>query len=132
MAKKEEGEGAFLDIDIDELKAQLNLPENTDSALIELGKRFERLNGALGELLLYMNAVDERVQRLAGEPVVTTLSQSHIGADGIAGLHRMRPSLPENITNPHETRANRGKETQSPKIRKSKIEDRILPPVVSK
>ena len=42
-----------------------------------------------------MNMLDERVQKLDGEPIITATVQQHIGADGIAELHRMRPEAPE-------------------------------------
>ena len=132
MAKEDETEEGVVDIDIDEWKAHLSLPDDTEEALDELGTRFEKLNGAFGELLLYMNAMDERVQKLAGEKVVTTFAQTHIGADGIAGLHRMRPEVPESISDPHEAKAKRGKESESPKMKRANtVEDKLLPPVIS-
>lgn len=132
MPKKEDTEEPIVEIDVAEWKTHLSLPEDTEEALHELGTRFEKLNGAFGELLLYMNAMDERVQRLAGEPVVTTLSQTHIGTDGVAGLNLMRPEIPESIANPHAAKAKRGKKSQTPEMKRANQEEKILPPVVSK
>ncbi len=131
MAKKDETEGV-VDIDIDEWKEQLSLPEDTNAALLELGTRFEKLNMAFGELLLYMNAMDERAQKLAGEVVVTSVAQSHIGSDGIAGLDRMRPEVPEDIRDPHNVKAKRGTKTETPKMKRANEGEKLLPPVVSR
>jgi hypothetical protein len=132
MAKKDETE-EIVDIDIDEWKAQLSLPEDTEGALLEIGTRFEKLNAAFGELLLYMNAIDERDQKLAGEPVVTSIALSHVGADGIANLDRMRPEIPEGIRDPIDTKAKHGSRTETPKMKRAnEKKKKALPPVVSK
>ena len=82
-------------IDVEEWQAQLSLPEDTAGALLSLEKRFERLNQAFGQLLVYANMLDDRVQELGGEKQVTVKVQSHIGNDGIAEVHRMKPEVPE-------------------------------------
>lgn len=89
-----------LEIDVDLWKLQLNLPEDTEAALAELLERFETLNSRFGQLLVYMNMVDERIQKYDGEPVVSTIIKSHIGSDGVAQIHRERPETPELIRNP--------------------------------
>ena len=98
----EEKEPTFLDIDIAELKERLDLPEDTNAALVELGHRFEAINRRFGELLIYMNRVDERVQSLAGERQITTKIHQHIGNDGVTELSRSRPEVPDlaDIRNP--------------------------------
>ena len=98
----EDGTDNAIDLDIEELKEQLNLPDNTQLALIELGERFSAINGRFGELLVYMNLIDERVQALGGEPQITAVLHQHVGQDGTAGVHRMRPATPEldEIRNP--------------------------------
>lgn len=91
-------------IDIEELKLNLNLPDDTQLALIELGERFEALNKGFGELLVYMNLVDERIQRLDGEALVTATVQQHVGQDGTARVYRMRPEIPamDDVRNPRD------------------------------
>lgn len=104
MPKKETEDNAVV-IDVDEFQAQLNLPEDTAAELAEIKSRFAALNNAFGELLLYMNEMDERFQRLAGDPVVTATVHTHIGADGVSGLNRARPTVPEILKDPIETSA---------------------------
>lgn len=89
-----------LEIDVDLWKLQLNLPEDTAAALLELLERFETLNSRFGQLLVYVNMVDERVLKLDGEPIVSTIIKSHVGSDGIAQIHRERPEVPETIRDP--------------------------------
>jgi hypothetical protein len=102
MAKKRQGstavEGTEPDpfvVDVEEWQAELNLPEDTAAELEALKERFEALNRSFGELLVYANMLDDRVQQLSGEPMVTSTVQSHTGNDGIARVHRMRPKPPE-------------------------------------
>ena len=102
MAKKETEDNAVV-IDVDEFQAQLNLPEDTEAELAYMKMRFESLNAAFGELLLYMNVIDERVQRLDGEPIVTTIAHTHTGSDGISGMNRTRPTVPEILKDPVKT-----------------------------
>ena len=104
MSEQEESDSAELVLDIEELRIQLNLPENTDLALLELSERHNALNMRFGELLVYMNLIDERIQRLDGEPVVSTTISQHVGQDGTAQVYRMRPEAPaiEEVRNPHD------------------------------
>lgn len=104
MSDEENGNTDIVDIDIQELKEQLNLPDNTDVALAELSERFLALNDSFGQLLIYMNLIDERVQRIDGEAIVTTTIHQHVGQDGTAKVHRMRPEAPalDEIRNPKD------------------------------
>jgi len=76
-------------LDIAEMRDQLGINE--------LEAKIELLNQILGEWLLYVNMVDERVQRLDAEPVMTKKHKLNIGADGSIELERQRPPLPENL-----------------------------------
>lgn len=75
--------------DVAEMRDQLGIDE--------LEAKLDMLNELFGEWLLYVNMVDERVQRLDAEPVVTTKHKLSVGPDGRLELERHRPPLPDNL-----------------------------------
>ena len=89
-------------VDVEEWQGQLRLPANTAADLASLEERLDNMNRKFGELLIYANMLDDRVRQLAGERILTTTVQSHVGSDGVAKVHRMRPEAPdmESIVNP--------------------------------
>ena len=98
MAGNEDKDDGMV-LDIDELRAALNL-DDIELKLDELMARVETMNARFGDLLVYMNMLDERVQEVAGEPVVSTIVKSHVGSDGVAQIHRQMPEIPEVLRNP--------------------------------
>lgn len=87
--------------DAEEMREQLGINE--------LEQKLDIMNELLGEWLLYVNMIDERQQRLEGEPVITTKQKFHIGSDGRMELERHRPPLPDNLLA-------RGKVPTSPRL----------------
>lgn len=75
--------------DVEEMREQLGINE--------LEMKLDIMNELLGEWLLYINMVDERLQRLDAEPVITAKHKLNIGSDGRMELERHRPALPDNL-----------------------------------
>ena len=75
--------------DIAELREQLGINE--------LERKLDIQNELLGEWLLYVNMIDERLQRLDAEPVITAKHKMNVGPDVRMDLERHRPALPDNL-----------------------------------
>ena len=98
MAGNEDNDDGMV-LDIDELRLALKL-DDIELSIEELMARVETINARFGDLLVYMNMLDERVQEVAGEPVVSTIVKSHVGSDGVAQIHRQMPEIPEVLRDP--------------------------------
>ena len=80
---------AELELNIDDLRAELGLDA--------IEERMDQLEALFTEWLTYLNMVDERLQRLDAQPVVTTKTKMNIGSDGRVELERLKPELPANV-----------------------------------
>ena len=80
-----------LNFDLDELREEMGV--------VALEERIAQFEQILTEMLTYFNVLDERVQQLQGDPVVTARHQMNIGDDGRIEVLRQRPSLPSNLIN---------------------------------
>jgi hypothetical protein len=89
------------EFDIEELREQLGIDA--------LERELDTLREMFGEWLLYLNMMDERQQRLEGEPVLTAKHKLNKGPDGRFDIERSRPPLPDNLLA-------RGKAPASPRL----------------
>lgn len=85
-----------IQIDVEDLRVQLGI-DDLESRIAALEGENKALRSILSEYLTYVNYIDDRVQGLEGQKVVTRRHKYNIGRDGTVQKKTERPAIPANL-----------------------------------